>query len=295
MNQLNSPLERAQQFGFHAPLEIDPFLTKRSLGFPLQRPADGISTCLPPPGYATSRGNPFGNASQYMLAGFPGFAQIGRLIQQLIAALQQYFAGADGHQTQYTDATASSTGDPHLAFYGTEQGGQSTSAHFDSMFGHDDLLDSDSFAGGFRISTQVTAPATNGTTMNKSATITSNYGQTHVSLDNSGTATIAAGGQPLTIQAGQTLDLGNGETVTENIDGSLTVINTNGEGATINTTLKVNNGGVDVVTKAHNADLGGDLTTQTAQPPTIMHPLQPEIDQSRHPLPSIWQQYADWS
>lgn len=206
--------------------------------------------------------------SQSLLGGLP----FGSLIQQLLGAFNQLLASIGSllgtqqpsMQPQYTDATASSTGDPHLAFDGTKAGGQHASAHYDSMSGHGDLLHSRSFAGGYRISTAVTAPQSNGVTFNQSATVTTAFGDTSVTLDKSGNATILSNGAALSIANGQVLDLGNGETVARNGDGSLTVEDRSSTGGSIATTLRSNGQGVDVNVRAHDVDLGGDLVGAAA-------------------------------
>ena len=272
MNQLNSPLERfQQQFSAQAGQITQNFAPPgewngaQGMLLPLRRPGDGIffSPVAPPNQIG-------GRIANYMLSNMPQFGPLGGLIQQLMSLMQQLAGMLSGGGSQaplYNDATASSTGDPHLAFNGTLANGQTQNSHFDSMVSHGDFLDSDSFAGGYQVSTQVTAPNPSGVTTNQSATITSNYGATQVSLDRSGNASTTEKGQAVTIAAGQTLDLGNGETVTKNNDGSLSVINVNGLGGTVNTTLRANGGGVDVTTSAHDVDLGGDITQGPPQPP----------------------------
>jgi hypothetical protein len=130
------------------------------------------------------------------------------------------------------------------------------------MNSHADLLDSDSFAGGYQISTNVTQPGANGVTFNQSATITTGFGSTQVSLDKNGTATIQENGQSIALANGQSYDLGNGETVSRNGDGSVVVTDNNGIGGTITTTLSENGQGVNVNAQAGNVDLGGDLLHQ---------------------------------
>jgi hypothetical protein len=304
MHQLYAPLEPFSQFGrdgqagLSVPAGIGLIGSDSGwAGSPtaLRRTADGIRTTALSPGYLNATSALTGGA-QFMFGGIPGFSQIGQMLQQLIGMLQQAFGNQSPPENQYTDATASSTGDPHLAFDGTQSNGTASSQHFDSMVSHNDLIDSDSIPGGYQIATQVTQPNANGITLNKSATITSNYGQSQISVDNAGNASITLGGEPLAISSGQTLDLGNGQTVTKNADNSLTVINTNGQGGTINTTLKPNGGGVDVTTRAHNADLGGDIVTgPTPQPnpalqidaplqtPHFTHPFE-----RHHPHPQTW-------
>lgn len=186
------------------------------------------------------------------------------MVSQLLALIRQLLSSFGQNQTYYTNASASSTGDPHLAFTGTQGNGASRQTRFDSMSGHADLLDSGSFAGGYRVSTQVTQPGANGVTYNREACVTSNFGQTRVSLDDEGHAKILANGRAVSIGQGQTLDLGNGETVTRNADGSLGVTEVNGMGGRITTRLSENSAGVDVNVKAQNVALGGDLAGAAA-------------------------------
>lgn len=204
------------------------------------------------------------------------------IIQQLLNIIQQLlssfglggFGGLgggnfwnqpQGAQTYFQNANGSSTGDPHLRFNGTSGTGANQSSHFDSMTGHSDLLDSDSFAGGYQIATSVTQPAANGITYNQQATITTNFGGTQVSLDKNGNATIDQNGQMITLANGQSYNAGNGETVTRNANGSLAVTDDNGMGGTITTTLSENGQGVDVSVQANNVDLGGDLLNQPGE------------------------------
>lgn len=212
--------------------------------------------------------------------------QLLNIIQQLLSALGlgglgglggggNSWNGPQGPETYFQDASGASVGDPHLSFNGTSGTGGNQSSHFDSMTGHSDLLDSDSFAGGYQISTGVTQPGANGVTYNQQATITTNFGGTQVSLDNNGNATLTQNGQMLSLADGQSYDLGNGETVARNANGSVVVTDNNGMGGTITTTLSRNGQGVDVNAQASNVDLGGDLLNQPGQ----MVPLQ-----SRHPL-----------
>lgn len=270
MNQLYAPFERPAPAPLAPPAYDTPAPASWMQPFPLRRPSDAIAACPLPAGFLKETAG-ISAGAQNVLGGFPGFGQIAQLIQQLIAALQQLFGNQQPSEPAYTDATASSTGDPHLAFNGTQTNGIANAQRYDSMSSHADLLDSDSFDGGFQISTTVTQPAANGTTMNKSATITANNGQTVITMENTGTATITASGQQLSIDPGQTLDLGNGETVTKNQDGSLTVINVNGEGGAIRTTLKPTGTGVDITATAHNVDLGGDITRPAS---SVVHPLE---------------------
>jgi hypothetical protein len=205
-----------------------------------------------PPG--TGGSYPPGSGSSYppgFGAGSPGCPQLGN---------EQY----------YSNATGASQGDPHLSFNGNT---------WDSMTSQPNLLQSDSFQGGYNISTQVTPPSARGITHNQSATISMNGGATTVSLNNQGQASIQAYGQNVPISPGQTVQLGNGENVTCNQNGSLTVVAQNGNGGQISTTLTQAEGGVNVNVNAQNVDLGGTLVNanqSSPQPPTIPTPRRPE-------------------
>lgn len=184
---------------------------------------------------------------------------IGSLLSQLANYLGGGTTASSGEQ-RYANATASSTGDPHLAFNATAQNGTSANAKWDDMHSHADLLDSDSFAGGYRVSTTATAPNANGITYNGSAAVATNGGNTRVSLDANGNATLLEDGRSINIADGRNLDLGNGENVARAQDGSLTITDRNRHGGSITTTLRDNgSGGVDVNASAQNVDLGGYL------------------------------------
>jgi hypothetical protein len=197
---------------------------------------------------------------------------------------------ANPNEQYFSKATASSWGDPHDTFDGTNAAGKSVNESWDNMHGHADLLDSSSFAGGFRVSTQTTQPNAQGVTMNQCASVTTNSGNTVVSLDANGQAQITSYGNPITLQAGQTAQLGNGESVTQNADGSLTVNDTNATGGEVSTTLKTNgNGGVDVNAQASGVRLGGYLVSQNDdQPPERVSPGYPYPQR-----PSPWRPHPD--
>lgn len=229
------------------------------------------------------------------LGGFGGGTPVqgGGIVQQLLNIIQELlsmlglgglsgfgniFGGLPGGETLFQNASGASVGDPHLSFDGTDATGANQQTHFDSMTGHDDLLDSDSFAGGYQLSTAATQPAANGVTYNQRATISTAYGGTQVSLDNGGNATIVRNGQTTSLADGQSICLGDGETVTRAANGSVVVTDDNGLGGNITTTLSVNGQGVDIHTQASDVDLGGDLLNQpqgTGTPFPIWHPLQP--------------------
>lgn len=225
---------------------------------------DGITRLLPPQlqgaadeAYDAASGvlqntlNPIGS----LLGG------IGSLLSQLANYLSGDASGNSGASEQrYANASASSTGDPHLSFNGTAGDGTSANAKWDDMNSHADLLDSDSFAGGYRVSTTTTSPNANGITYNGSATVSTNGGNTGVTLDASGNATLVENGRSINIADGRTFNLGNGETVARAQDGSLTITDRNRNGGSITTTLRDNgSGGVDVNASAQNVDLGGYL------------------------------------
>lgn len=122
-----------------------------------------------------------------------------------------------------------------------------------------DLLNSNSFAGGFQISTQVTPPNAKGVTWNQSATVSLNNGATTVSMNDNGEASITSYRQSTSIAKGQTLELGDGASVTYEQNGSLQVTAQNGYGGRIATTLTPEGKGVNVDVTAHDVDLGGAL------------------------------------
>jgi hypothetical protein len=191
-----------------------------------------------------------------LLSGTSLLGSIGGLLEQLGAMLAQLFGYGSAQPQQYfPNAQASSVGDPHLSFNGM---------HWDSMSSHPDLLRSDSIPGGFQLSTEVTQPGANGVTLNRQATIATNFGATAVSLDTAGNATILENGNRTSLTAGQTIDLGNGQTASRLPDGTLNVVCSNGQGGKIATTLRVNGAGVDVSVNANDVDLAGDLVTRQA-------------------------------
>lgn len=251
---------------------------------------DSIARLGPPsigvqPGQTGSGFNPLG---------FMGMGAIQTAISSILGMLQQLMqmlgggsgVGPDqsgGGEQFYGNATGSSTGDPHLAFNGTTGAGQTDNGHFDNMNGQYDLLDSDSFDGGYQISTQTTAPNANGITFNSNAAISTQNGAVQVSLDKAGDAYALENGNSTTLQAGQTLDLGDGETARRAQDGSLTVVDNNGSSGQITTTMRSNGQGVDVNASAQNVDLGGDLYNQT------ISQEQPPISPPSTTLPNPWQ------
>ena len=210
------------------------------------------------------------------------FGPLPGLLQQLMQMLQYMMGGSYGSQgclpygggscspygpygneQYFQNANGASEGDPHLSFNGNK---------WNSMVSHPDLLNSNSIPGGFRISTQVTSPNQRGVTRNQSATVSLDNGQTTVSMSNDGQASIQQYGQNIPICAGQTVQLGDGASVTQNQNGSLTINAQNGYGGAIETTLTAQGRGVNVDVNAHDVDLGGALVRgpqQWAQPGPI--------------------------
>lgn len=236
---------------------------------------DAIRRLLPP-----ESGSPFGVANGNVPMGGDGnffngiLQQIGSLLQQLGGLLQfvipggntfgNLFGGGLGDNEQYfQNANGSSVGDPHLSFNGH---------NWDNMSSQPDLLHSNSFQGGYQVSTQATQPAQNGVTYNQSAGISTNYGLTNISLDNANNASITQNGQQLAINVGQTIDFGNGETVTRTQNG-LQVTANNGMGGQITTILTAHGQGVDVQNNATNVDLGGSLVQGQTTPQPVGFPL----------------------
>ena len=238
---------------------------------------DGVSRLLDP------------NADQYG-AGYSTSASggISSIIGQLVAIISQLLSSAGntlgnwsngsggGSEQYFSSASGGSNGDPHLSFNGST---------WNDMQSENDLLDSDSIPGGYRLSTQTTAPNTTGVTYNQQATVTTDRGNTSVTLDKNGNATYTQNGITNTIANGQTINLRNGETVTRNQNGALTITNTSPSGGQITTTMSQNGHGVDVNVTAQNINLGGTLvntnpSTPAPTPPPLT-PLPPYI----HPTP----------
>ncbi len=155
-----------------------------------------------------------------------------------------------GNERYFQNATGSSEGDPHLSFKGE---------NWNNMGSQPNLLNSNSIPGGFRISTQATAPNGKGVTWNRSATVTLNNGATTVGLNKDGQAEITSFGRELSIAPGQTVRLCDGDSVTREQNGSLQILARNGDGGSIETTLSATGRGVNVDVSAHNVDLGGTL------------------------------------
>jgi hypothetical protein len=182
-------------------------------------------------------------------------------------------SGPLGNEQYFANASGGSDGDPHLSFNGND---------WSSMASQPDLLESNSVPGGFRVSTQTTAPNAKGVTWNRSATVALNNGATSVSMNNRGEASIESYGQRIPISSGQTVQLGNGTSVSCNQNGSLTVLAQTADGGQISTSLTAKGQGVDVDVNAQNVDLGGALVNgqQSPAPPVpLPAPLPLPIQQ----------------
>ncbi len=199
---------------------------------------------------------------------------LGSLLSQLAGALGSSQGGSQlaqlGQSAQpqqfFQSATAGSVGDPHCSFSATAGNGETTRARWNSMQSHRNLLDSNSFAGGYRITTQVTQPNAKGITLNQCASVDTGDGATRVSLDAGGDATLYANGVTQSIADGEQVNLGNGETVTRTDQGAVIVRDENGQGGSITATLSTKDGGVNVWADANEVDLGGYLAGQGASP-----------------------------
>jgi hypothetical protein len=210
--------------------------------------------------------NPMQSPSSMMLGPLGGLTQfLSQMIAQFFGSSGATAAsgnGSNGNEQYFNNASGGSVGDPHLSFNGST---------WNNMGSQPDLLNSDSFHGGYQLSTQATAPNANGVTYNQSATVATNSGGTQVTLDNAGNATITQNGYSYPMAPGTQYNLGHGEDVTRNQDGSLAITCTNRNGGEITTTMRDNGQGVDVNTTANNVNLGGALVngaggTQTPEP-----------------------------
>lgn len=261
-------------------------------GSPLAGAGDNISRFVPP-WQSDAPTTPF----DQLPFGQPGsmqgpFGPIMGLLQQLVGMLQSmmgcgsgtpYGSGScqpygsgncrsyGGGEHYFQNANGSSEGDPHLSFNGQ---------HWNSMASQPDLLSSNSFRGGFRISTQATAPNEKGVTWNQSATVALDNGATTIQMNKDGDPTITRDGRPIPIVRGQTLQLGDGESVTYQRNGSLLVTAESGDGGRIATTLSAQGNGVNVDVTAHDVDLGGALVNGEERRP---------VPASGMPVPAGWQ------
>ncbi len=207
--------------------------------YPMQSPLGNIGNFL-------NDINPMQSPASMMLGPLGGLAQF---LSQMIAQFFGNGCGGNG-EAYFNNADGGSVGDPHLSFNGST---------WNNMGSQPNLLNSDSFYGGYQLSTQTTAPNENGVTYNQSATVATHFGGTQVTLDNAGNATVVQNGSSSSLAPGTTVDLGRNETVTRSQDGSLSIVCKNWQGGEITTTMRDNGAGVDVNTSAHDVNLGGAL------------------------------------
>ena len=187
------------------------------------------------------------------------------MLSQLMQMLQSLmgYQGC-GNERFFRTADGASSGDPHLSFNGNR---------WSSAASQPDLLRSNSFPGGFHISTQTTPPDGKGVTWNRSATVALDGGATTITLNANGEPAITSNGQTRAIAPGETLHLGNGATAVANSNGSLCIGAHNGEGGSIAATLTARGNGVDVDVTAHDVDLGGALVNgENPQPDRFWEP-----------------------
>jgi hypothetical protein len=265
---------------------------------------DNISRFVPPWYNQSASSSPYGDgygSSGYLQGMFGPLMGVLQQLMQMLQSLMGSGCGAPygggnggsgcppyGNERYFQNATGSSDGDPHLSFNG---------ARWDNMASHPDLLNSNSFAGGFQISTQTTPPNGNGVTWNQRATISLNNGDTANSLNDRGQPSITNFGKQLSISRGQTLQLGNGDSVTYEQNGSLRVCAQNGQGGRIDTTLTAEGKGVNVDVSAHDVDLGGALVRGYERgghvgsapvpvtPPIVSNPVEGPITNPIEPIP----------
>jgi hypothetical protein len=240
---------------------------------------DDISRFVPPWLNETTSASPYadGYGSGSVQGLFGPLMGILQQLMQMLGSLMGYGCNSPygsggcapyGNQSYFQNATGSSDGDPHLSFNG---------AKWSNMASQPDLLNSNSFPGGFGISTQVTPANDKGVTWNQSATISLNNGATTIGMNNNGEASITSYGQSIAIQPGQTLQLGNGESVTYAQNGALRVSAQNGTGGRIEATLTPEGKGVNVDVTGHDVDLGGTLVNGYQQHQPIPTPISGPI------------------
>ncbi len=238
---------------------------------------DNISRFVPPWMNQSHGEITGGYGDGYASPGLPQglFGPLMGILQQLMQVLQSLMGyGCNGgcspnaNERYFQNATGSSDGDPHLSFNG---------AKWNNMTSEPNLLDSNSFPGGFRLSTQVTPPSAKGVTWNQSATVSLNDGATRISMNDNGEASITNYGQSVSIAPGQTLQLGDGESIIYEQNGSLRVTAQNNFGGRIESTLTPHGKGVNVDVAASGVDLGGALVKGYEQLQPSPPPIQGTI------------------
>jgi hypothetical protein len=255
--------------------------------------ADAIDPALQPPAQANgsaaaffgSGNGPGGFIAQFMstffgamsqmaqyftsMSGTPPWAQGQPALASGGASPQPVPTGGSGQGARpeqfFTSADLSSNGDPHDRFEGTLADGGTIGGKWNNMANHPHLLESNSFQGGFEVSTDVSDRNGKGITHNDSASIETNYGRNVVTMNADGSYSVTKDGTAVALQTGKAVDLGNGETVTLNADKSLTVLDKNAAGGSVTTTLQSNGTAVNVDASAQNVDLGGYLARHAAK------------------------------
>jgi hypothetical protein len=201
--------------------------------------------------------------------------QIVNLLQQLLGSLGggssaagSQFCGSANAQpfgsATFSNATLSSTGDPHLALSGTEQNANGTTSQindrYDNMTSQRDLLSTNDFGNAFRVSTTASQPNASGVTYNASASASMNFGRDRVTMGAGGAVSVISNGTPVNLAAGQSVTLSGGAVVRENANGSVSIAQQNGNGEALTTTFAYNGSGVDVnATASGGVTLGGSL------------------------------------
>ena len=275
------------------------FPQPQPIGFPQPQPRP-----IDPP-------SPFSNPGNGA-TGMPGFMNLINgfidALQTLLANLGKEFGfGGTGTpsgtpETYVRNADASSAGDPHDAFNGTNgSGGTIAGGKWDNMQSHADLLDSDSFGGGYTVSTTTTTSNAKGVTMNASANVALDGGATDITMNSNGSFSVSSYGHNMQLQRGQSVQLGDGARVSLGADDALTVSDTAASGGTLSTRLTANgHGGVDVTASAQNVDLGGYLVNHTDgapwPTPVMPLPMSPVFDpysSETWPTPSILSNAAE--
>ena len=175
-----------------------------------------------------------------------------------------------GNERFFQNASGSSEGDPHLSFNGSR---------WNIMSSQPDLLNSNSFAGGYKISTQATPPNGSGVTRNQSATVSLNNGATKVTINNDG----ERDNYELRSIGLRSLAAKRSVSATANRSPTITTARSSfrrktGRAAASTTTLTANGKGVDVDVTAHDVDLGGALVNGNGPAPGPAPEPMPAID-----------------
>ena len=171
-----------------------------------------------------------------------------------------------GGERFFQNATARVEGDPHLSFNGSaleQHGFAARSAQLQLVCRRISNFDAES--------RRRTAAAS---TWNQSATVSLNDGATNVSMNNDGQRRSRVL-RPTTVDLapGQTLQLGNGESVTYDQNGSLASTRRTRRAAA-SRRPSPRGEGVNVDVTAHDVDLGGALVNGTqAQPGPVRDPM----------------------